>query len=365
MHKYILVALFIGLSPYFSFAQLENKLFQPVEKEQINHKLYGEIDFTGYFKNNEYFTNINPGRTYIGWQLFPKIAYIANKNTRIKGGFLFQKDFGIDSTYRKAYLSLITKVGNWKFTFGSIDNTLKHQLIEPLLDYESYYNDRLEEGFEIEYQDSTKSMDLWIDWEEAITRNSANQERFFVGLKLDKKITPKNKVQVSLPFSSTFYHKGGSINNTDLKVSTRIGSSLGLQVKIPGEKNTIILDNYGLFSYDFSPSLSHTFQDGYGIYSNLGIQRKKMTYLLSYWYGQEFYSPKSGPLYNSTSIEGQQITERVRELLFLRMVYTKEMHKGLQIDVRLEPYYDLQNLNFEYAFGLALRYNLFLDKSDF
>lgn len=361
---FLLLLIFCG-SIELSTAQLDNKLFQPVNAPKSEHKLTGEFDFTGFFKNNEYFTNINPGQTYLGWQVFPKLKFSPNQTTSISGGVLFQRNFGIDSTYRKIYFSFNKKVGHWNFTFGSIDNTLKHQLIEPLMDYESFYNERLEEGFEIEYKDSTKSMDLWMDWEEAITRNSANQERFFVGLNLEKKITPKNKINLALPFSTTFYHRGGSINNTESKVSTRIGSSLGLKLQKKGVKNTWFFDNYGLFSYDFSPSLSHTFQDGYGIYSNLGVKRKHMTYLLSYWYGEEFYTPKSGPLFNSTSIEGQQITERIRELIFLRMVYSKQIQDGLQVDIRLEPYFDLQNQDFEYAFGVALKYNLFLNKSDF
>jgi hypothetical protein len=366
MMKKVILFTILGLLTYLSsLAQIANTAFMPLKEDKMTSAFKGEIDVTTFFKNNEYFTKINPGRTYLGWQLFPKVSYSPSKKTKLRGGFLFQKTFGIDTTYIKPYFALEAKFKNWKITFGSIDNTLKHGLIEPLMDYESYYNDRLEEGFEIEYQDPTKSLDLWIDWEEAITRNSANQERFFVGLKANKKILNSNKLLIETPATATFYHRGGSINNTTAKVSTRIGSALGLKIRIKGEKNTWIFDNYGLYSYDLSPNISHTFQDGYGMYLNAGLKRKHLTYLVSYWYGEEFFTPKSGPLFNSTSIEGQRITERIRELLLLRVIYTQHLTPELQVDFRAEPYYDLQNSAFEYAIGIAFRYNLFLNKQSF
>jgi len=362
MKKAILLTLACLISLQEIKAQIANTAFMPVNSKKSTNTLQGEFDVTTYFKNNEYFTKINPGQTYLGWQLFPKIKYSPSKKINIKGGFLFQKTFGLDTTFIRPYFALETKIKNWKVTFGSIDNTLKHRLIEPLMDYESYYNERLEEGFEIEYNDSNKSLDLWVDWEEAITRNSENQERFFVGLKATKKVINKKKFELDLPITTTFYHKGGSINNTDSKVSTRIGSALGLKIRLKGEKNTWILDNYGLYSYDLSPSISHTFQDGYGLYLNAGLKRKHLTYLASYWYGEEFFTPKSGPLFNSTSIEGQRIAERIRELIMLRVIYTQHLTQDLQVDLRVEPYYDLQNSDFEYAIGIAFRYNLFIDK---
>ena len=365
MKKVILLLIVYAFCIFAMKAQIANTAFMPIQGPTSTSALQGELDVTTYFKNNEYFTKINPGQTYLGWQLFPKISFTPNKKVNLKGGFLFQKTTGLDTTFVRPYFAIETQFKKWKITFGSIDNTLKHQLIEPLMDYESYYNERLEEGFEIEYMDSSKSLDLWIDWEEAITRNSVNQERFFVGLKANKKLINTAKFSMELPITTTFYHKGGSINNTESNVSTRIGSALGLKLRFKGKNNTIILDNYGLYSYDLSPSISHTFQDGYGMYLNLGIQRKKMTYLASYWYGEEFYTPKSGPLFNSTSIEGQQIVERIREIFLLRFVYTQQLSKGLQVDLRAEPYYDLQNKEIEYAIGFVFRYNLFVNKDSF
>jgi hypothetical protein len=344
-------------------AQLDNPFFKDVKSGKMESKIYGQLDYTGFFRNNEYFTNINQGQTYLGYHLMPRVHFVPNDKIKISAGFFTSKNFGeLDFAEIRPVFSLETYAKNWTFIFGSTKGSLNHNLIEPMMDYEGYFYDRIEDGFQILYEDSALALDVWMDWEQATFRNSPDQEKFIVGNKLDWKFLNRKKVNLSIPLSTTFYHRGGSINDTDEKVSTRFNSSIGLSARIRSANKEIIFDNHLLYANDFSPTLSHTYQDGYGLYSNIGLKVNSLTFLASYWYGEEYTSSKGGALFNSVGKESRYYTERIRELVLLRMIYYKEIAPGLQADLRLEPYYDLKGSELEYSFSAYLRYNLFLDK---
>jgi hypothetical protein len=61
-------------------------------------------------------------------------------------------------------------------------------------------------------------------------------------------------------------------------------------------------------------------------------------------------------LHTSASEKIAGYGERERELFFLSFIYNRQLFDNLWLDLRMEPYYDLNNQFMEYSYSVFLRF---------
>ncbi|MGB4972100.1 MAG: hypothetical protein WBO32_05545 [Cyclobacteriaceae bacterium] len=100
------------------------------------------------------------------------------------------------------------------------------------------------------------------------------------------------------------------------------------------------------------------YEDGSGFYANGNISTTLgLDVMVSYWQAHEFISIQGGKVYPSVSEFNYRDQQENRELLMLRLLYNKELAKGLSGTLRMEPYYDLGFESFQYAYGFYLQFS--------
>src|SRR5262249_28334361 len=143
----------------------------------------------GFGKNNEYEHTIVQGYTLFGYQFNPYLSYQISKHFRVDAGVFLQKDFGNSSyTTTAPTLSVKYQLKDFSITFGNLDGSLNHRLIEPLYDFERVLNNRLENGLQVQVIRDDLFFDTWVDWHKMIYVNDPNQEQLTAGMHFNKRI---------------------------------------------------------------------------------------------------------------------------------------------------------------------------------
>jgi hypothetical protein len=83
-----------------------------------------------------------------------------------------------------------------------------------------------------------------------------------------------------------------------------------------------------------------------------------IAFLATYWKGSKYIAPRGAQLYESiSSISGQSnyyLPER--NLLFLSLLYEKELFPNFYVDARISPYIDLKKGFMEHSFLILFSY---------
>jgi hypothetical protein len=360
-------------------AQLPNNIFHDYLHQDSLHqtpdKLSLDVNSLFFFRNNEFFNNIDPGQTLFGYLFQPQLRWkpiSGHPELELRGGAFAHKDFGNDSfTTLQPTLSLVYQYNKTKFIFGTLEGGLNHRLIEPLYQFERGLYQRLENGFQVVHNSDRLWVDGWVNWVRNTHFGSEDQEIILTGLsgiyrlyKNKKTIsgTPASGLQLIPQF--TVYHRGGTFNKEN--VVNRSNGALGIRYHFhQTEKNFFFIEPYCLYSLDHSPELTQPFSDGWAMYLNAGKTWDNFTIMASYFNSWEYISSIGMPMMSSFSWQNYYSLERERALLFLRFIYTKEViHPNFNIDLRAEPIYDFNNNQFDYNFGVyfSFRKNIGLDR---
>lgn len=359
----ILIILFFATAQNVVFGQLDNTTFE--DRLQIEEadtgKLFLGLNFLGFSKNNEYFDTIIEGYTLLGYQLHPKLTYYPRKNVRMDAGVFVQQDFGNrDFSTVVPTVSLKVTKGPFTLVFGNIESSLNHRLIEPLYDFERVLNDRLETGIQLQTITDGLFFDLWLDWQHMIYNNDPEQERFVSGLSLSKRIINKGSMQVSLPIQIQMSHKGGQINVNPPPLETVMNNAIGMEVRkeASGWIKDWMVDGFYVYYNNMSSTNVRPYKDGAGYYVNGNISTSLgLDVMVSYWQAHEFISIQGGKVYPSVSEFNYRVQQENMQLLMLRLLYNKEVVRGLIATLRVEPYYDLSYQSFQYSYGFYLQFS--------
>lgn len=355
------------LIPELTSAQLNNKVFEDrFEIDTSRSKsLYTGIRTLGFFKNNEYSTDIADGFTLFGYQLNPYFSYYPAKNVRVDAGIYLQKDFGkSDFSEIAPFFTVKIKKNDFSLIFGNLEGSLNHRYIEPIYDFERVLNDRLENGLQGLWMTDKIFLDVWVNWETMIFRGDPFQEEISGGISFNHAVPLSDNIKLNLPIQFLAYHKGGQIDTSPDPLVTLINGALGGGIYYKMKNNTIIesleSENYFVFYADGSNTKLQVFEDGYGIYLNLSAQMKyNLNVMGSYWRGEEFIAVKGGQLYPSvsSSFKNQGVVEQIREILILRFLHDWHILDNLTFSTRIEPYYDFRNDLLEFSHGFYLNYH--------
>lgn len=359
----ILIILFFATAQNVVFGQLDNTAFEDrLQMEEADTgKLFLGLNFLGFSKNNEYFDTIIEGYTLLGYQLHPSLSYFPRKGIRLDAGVFVQQDFGNrDFSTVVPTVSLKVAKGPFALVFGNIESSLNHRLIEPLYDFERVLNDRLETGIQLQAITDGLFFDLWLDWQNMIYNKDPEQERFVSGLSLSKRIINKGSFLVSLPLQIQMSHKGGQINVNPPPLETVMNTAIGVEVrkKTLGLIKDWMVDGFYVHYNNMSSTNVRPYKDGSGFYFNGNISTTfGLDVMASYWQAHEFISIQGGKVYPSVSELDYRVQQENMQLLMLRLLYNKEVTRGLVATLRVEPYYDLSYQSFQYSYGFYLQFS--------
>jgi hypothetical protein len=371
-HLALLTLLFGWCS--LSFAQLDNQYLDHRIRpaDSLSKTLSLGINNFNFVRNYEYANRFHDGYTLYGSQLETRLAYYAHPNFVISLGAYLRKDYGangiydaqplITATYAKKDLSLI---------FGTIEGDVQHNYIEPLYNFEEKIQSPLRYGTQLILDKNAIKLDTWIAWQKMIYLGMAAKEEIVGGFTSEINLLKKNKWSISVPVQTYLYHAGGQIDVLkNIPISTLFSGAIGLKVQRNlGSKNTQwYTENYLLRYKDFSPTKVRAFQGGGGLWLNSGLKTSFGNFMLSYWHGNQFMAVRGMPIFQSVSytLNDAGYTEKFRDLLMIRYFYRKELVPNLFLDLRFEPFLDLNNkanhLQFNHSLFFTYRCNFSLLK---
>lgn len=362
MRKLFVLALSFLLSLSL-YAQIEYPIFKDSATLQAadSGKLSLQVDNLNYLRNYEYSGEIPLSYTLFGYQLIPQLKYQLNERFQLKGGIFLRREFGRSGFHQIApVLTAKYQKKGFSFLLGTLEGALNHRFIEPVYDVESIISDRLEQGAQVILDKKRIWLDWYIDWEKAIEQYSPYREEFTTGVSSRIKLINTDQLSVELPLQALVTHKGGQIDTSGLPVESLLNTAVGASVTLNTHGSflkAVRTEHYFAYYKDFSGQKVQLYPNGTGWYSSLLFKTKWLDIDARYWRGHQFFGPRGGALYSSISEKVPGYGEPDRELLFLSLIYNRPLFPHVNFDVRLEPYYDLQNSMLEYSYSLFLRFN--------
>ncbi|WP_460612969.1 hypothetical protein [Hymenobacter seoulensis] len=347
-------------------AQLDNRAFThplplgPAYERQLRLDVQGFL----FNKDNEYFNKIDPGLTYFGAQLAPRLVYFPAANLRLEAGVYLWKDYGTPRLRQvRPLFTLKYQEGQHSLVFGNIEGHLHHGYIEPMFDFERVITNRLEEGIQYLLQTPRTRLDAWVNWQRQQYRYSNFQEEVAGGLSTEHHVLgDSTRWLVRLPFQFTATHRGGQLDTIDVPLQTLFNVATGVRVRKALASHFVqaaSFDGYVTYFHDYSFSYVLPYKSGTGLYLNAGLDTRLSNLQVAYWHGNSYISPLGGRLYRSISSSAvdPNYIERQRQLLILRVLRDYKLPGNLVLTTRFEPLYDLNNGLFDFSFALYLNFN--------
>ncbi len=322
-----------------------------------------------YCKNNEFGESNNPGQTFFGNQIWFGGKYYFTKNLSTSLGYFMQYDFG-DNQFPSKGLPIFNIEYNTernRLIAGSLLGNTNHNLIEPLYNYENTFTKPIEYGIQYFHFNKLISYQTWLDWRQFAKIETSQQEKISFGQTLLIKVIEETQLpfQLSFPASLLIYHQGGEALNVPQKIQTNANGSVG--VKLNDINNNFKFESHLIFSNDVSPSINHAFKDGYGTFTYFTVfvpqnknNKNQHRIVASYFKASEYYSPLGAPLYTSELFGKPYLYSRNREFFMLRYQFVKLFSNfihvnPIQLDIRIEPIYHIQEKLFAFSTGVYLK----------
>lgn len=344
------------------FSQTSWQDYYTINSEIEKKKPYINIDYNGFFKNNEYFSKLKEGQTFIGFNTNIGFEYKNSEKLKIEAGITYLNFFGEMSLKPIIpYFTIETKLTeNLELIFGRIDGHHSHKLIEPLYSYDNYINHFSENGVQFKYASEIISSDTYLDWMKFIDYDSPFQEEILVGSINKVRLFKKSNHNVYLPFQITAYHKGGQINNVLAPIQTLINSAIGINytfINNEASLESMSLNAMILTFDDISPGKQLAFDKGYSYYFNSEFRFYGFELEAAYYIADNFYSPLGEELYFNYSDLTKNHINKQRELIIAKVRYIKQLDDNFNLILHLNAYKDIE-AKVDYFFALDFVYNL-------
>lgn len=317
------------------------------------------IESMNFLRNTEYFDIIEDGQTYFGLLLQLHASYQPYKNVLIKGGIQTQQDYGNNQLRSiSPVFSVSIFKDKWRHNFGMLQGTTNFGLIEPMYNIDRAITNRVENGIQSIYRNRHTTFTNWLVWFEPTYRLASNQEQFNTGFNWDKNILHNNTWSITFPLQATLVHRGGQINETPVPIYSRLNVSTGAKIGFKlSPKFSIRTEHYYLHSEDFSPTITQPYKNGNASWHTLAFKYNKLELMFNYWAAREWQSPMGTHIYNNFNAFDIYKYRQIRHLLMGRILYYTKIKDNLQLDLRLEPFYDYEYKFFQYSYSVYLRWN--------
>jgi len=341
--------------------------------EDTNKILFDFFD-DNFIKDTEYFGPIASGMTLLGDDINAQLGWVPDKHILILGGVFARKDYGTPGfeILQPTWTVKLQDNKGISFLIGNIEGAMDHRYIQPIFQslfpvsyYQEPYQNPLETGGQLKIDKPWLWFDLWINWQHQEYLNSDYHEHILQGASADLTLLhPNDVLKISLPLQYTFFHYGGQLDTAHTPYETIYNGAAGLKFNFDFSKNSsfikdVMLEGYACAYKDLSrvSDIQLPYISGNGEYVNVDIKTKYGFGIDgSFWNGSDWVAPLGLDLYQSVSWVYKSYSEDSRKLIFLRLYYQKELLPNLYVDLRLEPYTDLNLKLTEYAYYIFLTY---------
>lgn len=363
MRQIICIAVIFFFTSSFLFSQSLHDIFisDPSIQAKDSNRLYLEVENSNFFKNNEFMGDFKEGYTAIGYYLHPRISYYAGPGTRLSAGVYLQSFSGEDLYYKvKPTFRIQQKIGkNADIILGELYGNLNHGLMEPVYEFDRYIYDHIEEGLQLIFTSRYISGDLWLDWENFILWKDTDREEGTLGFSGAMHVFKNEQFEVNIPLQGVICHKGGQINSTDLpnESLTNVSSGLRFTCHPSSSIDAITVQGHYIYYNDFSPEVKKKYTEGYGFYPSIIVESKHIDFQSAYWYAYKYIAPRGEPLFLSTSSYRDTVFRAYRNLFINKVSLKKEFGYGITSGVKLDVYYNVDDKDIEYSYGIFILFN--------
>lgn len=348
-------------STWFQNAWPDYQAFQtPARQDSILTKsLNFRMKSTGYFKNNEYKNAFVTGASLIGIYFDPLLEYHPDEKTTIRAGAHLLKYQGEDTFDRKVPVLTLQydATPHFSLIFGTINGTVNHGLIEPVMDFEKYLTDNYENGLQLLWNYTQFRSDVWLNWEQFLKPGDPFQEHFTAGSNSSILLLETKNFRITTPFSTVFRHKGGETDATNLPASTQLNLVEGLRLSWTFVDNFVksaaLTQNYVEF-LEINPGDYVTIPYGHGSYTRAFIDTKIGSFEAGYWKSNNFVSPHGMPVFQSVSQKDPAYLQSFREMLVLKYQFELNLTDYLKFALRIEPYYLYDTHRLDHSWSLYM-----------
>jgi hypothetical protein len=242
---------------------------------------------------------------------------------------------------------------------GALRGTIQHQVPEPLYDDEWQYTRPIENGLQFNYQSNALWADVWLDWEQFISRGDSFPEIFTAGISTKTTLVKtESGWKLLLPLNMLARHTGGQVNSGNTPMQSIINLSMGIEAtkKVGGLLNTIGFFGSFLTYSDLTEANTLGVYKGKAVYTGVKAEGEKFMAMAGFWNGDDFIAPKGSPLFQSVSAYNPTEVIPHRRLLTSKAGYHHAFHRQIRFSFLFEGYYDLINSQFDYAYGIHLAF---------
>lgn len=371
---YILISiLFISFS---GFGQINSIVYNSPNIDSLENKiLYLDIYNINFFKNNEFKANKTNGYTLPGFRLIPKLSLVLDNNILIEGGISLLKYWGTNiypscsymdisyweaNDYQKGFHLLpyfraqIKLREGLNLIFGNLYINNSHNLILPLYNPELNLSADPETGVQVLFDSKHFTSDLWLNWQSFIFRTDTHREAFSFGFSSRTNINPDNKFNIYIPIQFLAQHKGGELDHTSpysQETWSNYASGIGLNYNINKIVDIINLESSYTGFIENSGSNS-PFDNGMGIYSKLGIEKKGFILDISYWVGENFMSIYGSPNFINASTSTQNMIYGRTRIISSHLEYTYKQRDNYLLGIEFNLIYYLPFTGFRTGYGV-------------
>ncbi|HNB81602.1 MAG TPA: hypothetical protein PLP34_00690 [Chitinophagaceae bacterium] len=349
-------------------AQINNSLLsrRMAMNDSSEHEVHVQVYSNLFFKNNESFDPIATGYTLAGSQFQAAIHYQAVKGIDWMGGIYYRYDFGDSArSVVQPILAVQLARNGYSLRMGSLDGNWSHRLSEVLYHYERFMQHPNENGIQFRIQKKKFWSDSWLHWEVMEYLNSPYQEEFSVGHSSSCTLfQTSGGIHCDMLWQGLISHKGGQLDTDTQALKTLCNSSLGIRLLFQPQKKQMINEagiQFQAMTYnDLSPQKNMVYTSGQGYYTNVWLNSSYGIQCMgAFWKGHRFLSPRGDDRFQSVAgIYGKPgHSETNRQLLIGRILYQKSVMDVVQVDVRLEPCYDMINKTLSYFYSLYFDFN--------
>ena len=354
---YFMVFLFLFLFPVTK-AQYPDSIFQdqvivdPANKNILSLK----ITNANFIRNNEYFVPFADGYTLIGYFIQPELKFQPGEKTIFSAGVHFLKYSGLEhfSQYSPVFSFHYQPGKHFTFILGTLQGTLNHQMEDFMLNFEKYYTHNLENGTQFLFNFNNFKSDLWVSWEQFITKGDPFREKLVFGTSSEISFyNSDHSLRALIPLQTLMTHKGGQIDTSPLPVETYFNSTTGLDISIKTSNEKIIGFRALLSSFnDLTKKEIYPYQKGTAFYFKTYLETARINFSLGYWKGNKFITPKGNPLFSSVYKETGNTGDPSREIFTAFFAYHIELDDFVKFVLQGESYYDIERSIFDYSYGL-------------
>ncbi|MGE5393744.1 MAG: hypothetical protein ACM3P1_03315 [Candidatus Saccharibacteria bacterium] len=327
----------------------------------------GDVNFRmeslGFFQNNEYLGSFVDGYTLPGALVRPKLTYAPTNDLYIELGGQWTKYSGLDHPVHVLpwFSARYRFTSNFTAVVGNLDQNNEHGLLEQLWEPERIYTDKPESGLQFLYASNLLNMQTWVNWEQFLQRGDPFQEHFTAGVSGDLSVYRNSALSVKLPASLLFYHKGGEIDSSPLRVQTHSNVSAGFNLAINAEGRhlqTINFNGYWLgYKALTKDSNTYPFGKGHAYLIETSAQTTHSLISLSYWNAFQFIAPKGRFLYQSVSDSDPAFFQADRSMVCAKFLWHKDIVKDARVAFQVETFMDVPTGDLSYSYGFYLLFN--------